>query len=137
MARAKPVRVIDPGNTSVAIFGCGGTGGALLQNLARLLYGLKENRKDQFVRREYYDPRPTSGATPPVLVVDGDTVAEKNILRQPFVPGDVGEKKAILLSKRLGAAYGPGDTGLPELYRPRDGPWASRERGLHSSRLRG
>lgn len=110
MARAKPVRFIDPLKTRITVFGCGGTGGALLQTLARLLYGLKETRKDHFPRTEgnYYrrgTEEPRFGV-PPLLVVDGDTVEPPNLLRQTFVPKDLGEKKATVLARRLGAAYG-------------------------------
>lgn len=110
MARAKPVKVIDPLKSRITIVGCGGTGGALLQTLARLLYGLKEARKDNFPRtdQDYYrraDEKPRFGV-PPLLIVDGDTVEPPNLLRQTFVPKDLGEKKAVVLANRLGAAYG-------------------------------
>ena len=110
MARAKPVRLVDPLETRITVFGCGGTGGALLQTLARLLYGLKETRKEHFPRTEgdYYRrglEKPRFGV-PPLLVVDGDTVESPNLLRQTFVPKDLGAKKAPVLAHRLGAAYG-------------------------------
>ena len=110
MARAKPVKVIDPLKTRVTIVGCGGTGGALLQTLACLLYGLKETRKDSFPRtnHSYYrsGPQTPTFGVPSLLIVDGDTVESPNLLRQPFVPKDLGEKKAVVLAYRLGAAYG-------------------------------
>ena len=110
MARAKPIRVIDPLKTRITIFGCGGTGGALLQTLARLLYGLKQARKEHFPRTEgdYYRRAPDKPkfGVPPLLIVDGDTVETPNLLRQTFVPKDLGEKKATVLAHRLGAAYG-------------------------------
>jgi hypothetical protein len=110
MARAKPIRVIDPLKTSITIFGCGGTGGTLLQTLARLLYGLKEARNEHFPRtdQDFYrraTEKPKFGV-PPLLVVDGDTIESQNLLRQTFVPKDLGEKKATVLAHRLGAAYG-------------------------------
>lgn len=118
MARAKPVRVVNPANTRVVLIGCGGTGGALLQNLARLLYGLKDTRNGNPARRENYDPRTATAELPQVIVADGDTVAEENILRQPFVLADVGEKKALVLSARLGAAYGLSIHAYPHYLTP-------------------
>ena len=110
MARAKPVKVIDPENARITVFGCGGTGGALLQTLCRLIHGLRQERRGRFPRepREGYfrvDPKTPLGV-PTLLIVDGDEVEEKNLLRQPFVPKDLGKKKAIVLAERLGAAYG-------------------------------
>lgn len=108
MARAKPVRVIDPLKTNIIIFGCGGTGGALLQTLARLLYSLKETRKEHFPRadQDYYRRTTLRFGVPPLLIADGDTVESPNLLRQTYVPKDLGEKKATVLAHRLGAAYG-------------------------------
>lgn len=87
----KPVRVIDPHRLqSIALVGVGGTGGYVLQQLARLLYGLKEQRT----------------STPDVLLIDGDTVEEKNLLRQYFLPQDIGKNKASVLAERYARAYG-------------------------------
>ena len=110
MARAKPVKVMDPLKTRITIVGCGGTGGTLLQTLPRLLYGLKETRKDSFPRTDhgYYrsGPQTPTFGVPSLLIADGDTVESPNLLRQPFVFKDLGEKKAVVLAHRLGAAYG-------------------------------
>ena len=62
------------------IVGCGGTGSALLYFLSRFLFNLD---KDVLV-----------------TLVDGDTVEQKNVTRQSFVPGDIGENKAKVLSNR-------------------------------------
>lgn len=94
----KPVRVIDPEQTQLVIVGVGGTGGYVLQQVARLLYGLKSQG------------RPVA----PVLLIDGDTVEEKNLLRQYFLPQDVGRKKAEVLAERYGRAYGLDIGSYPE-----------------------
>lgn len=112
MARAKPVKVLDPINTKITVFGCGGTGGALLQTLCRLLYGLRQERKSNYPRipRQYHyyqdEGSKNPDGVPGLIIVDGDRVEEKNLLRQPFVPADLHKKKALVLAERLGAAYG-------------------------------
>ncbi len=85
-----PIRVLDPSKTSLILIGVGGTGGYVLQQVARLLYAIREQ----------------GCAIPSVLLVDGDTVEEKNLLRQYFLPSDVGKNKAEVLAKRYGQAYG-------------------------------
>lgn len=62
------------------VVGCGGTGSALLYFLSRFLLNLD---KDVLV-----------------TLVDGDTVEQKNVIRQSFVPRDIGENKAKVLSNR-------------------------------------
>ncbi len=99
----KPIRVIDPARTRLVIVGCGGTGGYVLQQAARLLYGLKEMRDGRAA--------PLLGERPPecvpqVLLIDGDNVERKNLLRQQFLPQDLSRNKALALADRYGAAYG-------------------------------
>ena len=85
-----PVRIIDQSQTQIVIVGVGGTGGYVLQQVARLVYGLKAQ----------------GFRTPNILLMDGDTVEEKNLLRQYFLPQDVGRKKAEVLAERYSGAYG-------------------------------
>ncbi|WP_258112175.1 ThiF family adenylyltransferase, partial [Alicyclobacillus sp. SP_1] len=88
---SKPVHVLDRRQLqNVVLIGVGGTGGYVLQQMARLLYSLKEQ----------------GASVPDVLLVDGDTVEEKNLLRQYFLPHDVGKKKATVLAERYARAYG-------------------------------
>jgi molybdopterin/thiamine biosynthesis adenylyltransferase len=88
---SKPVHVLDRRQLqNVVLIGVGGTGGYVLQQMARLLYSLKEQ----------------GASVPDVLLVDGDTVEEKNLLRQYFLPQDVGKKKATVLAERYARAYG-------------------------------
>lgn len=94
----KPVRIVDPEKTQLVIVGVGGTGGYVLQQIARLLYSLHAQN------------RPAA----PVLLIDGDAVEEKNLLRQYFLPQDVGRKKADVLAERYGRAYGIDIGSYPE-----------------------
>lgn len=72
------------------VVGTGGTGGYVVQYLCRLLYGLQR----------------TAPHLPITLtLMDGDTVEERNLLRQHFLPQDVGRSKALVLAERFGAIY--------------------------------
>lgn len=83
---AMPVQCIDPERTRLVIVGVGGTGGYVLQMAARLVFGLS--------------------SPVPIVLVDGDKVEEKNLLRQYFLPQDVGRNKAQVLAERYARAYG-------------------------------
>ncbi len=64
------------------IIGCGGTGGWVAEEAARVL---PQNAK--------------------ILLVDNDRVEERNLVRQNFYPGDIGELKTLALAKRLSERY--------------------------------
>ncbi len=93
-----PIRVLHPEKTLLIIVGVGGTGGYVLQQVARLLYALKEQGQK----------------IPSVLLVDGDVVEQKNLLRQYFLPQDLGKKKAEVLAQRYALAYGIDIVAYPE-----------------------
>ena len=61
------------------MLGAGGTGGHIAPHLYRLLYAL-----DRPVR---------------FIICDGDVVEEKNLVRQNFIPADLGENKARVLAE--------------------------------------
>jgi molybdopterin/thiamine biosynthesis adenylyltransferase len=42
----------------------------------------------------------------PIFVIDGDTVEEKNLMRQNFIQKDVGQNKAVVVSNRYSNAFG-------------------------------
>ncbi|MCY9308796.1 ThiF family adenylyltransferase [Bacillus inaquosorum] len=70
--------------------GCGGNGGYITQRLAKLLSSLiKASDRSTFS----------------YTLVDLDTVEEKNLQRQPFLPHDIGKNKAKVLSERYGKSY--------------------------------
>lgn len=77
-----------PTTTPVKIFmlGAGGTGGYVAPHVYRLAY--LSQRPIRF------------------LICDGDTVEEKNLIRQNFVDADVGQNKAAVLARRYAAAFG-------------------------------
>lgn len=88
---SQPVRVIDPAKTTeLVIVGVGGTGGYVLQQVARLVFAMQEQGRPM----------------PIITLIDGDHVEEKNLLRQYFLPQDVGKNKAVVLARRYAAAYG-------------------------------
>ena len=66
------------------MLGAGGTGGHIAPHLYRLLYAL-----DRPVR---------------FIICDGDVVEEKNLVRQNFIPADLGENKARVLDIWCGAS---------------------------------
>jgi hypothetical protein len=98
MPAPKPVRVIDPHRTQLVIVGVGGTGLYVLQQAARLLYGLKV-----LGRR-----------VPEVLLIDGDVVEPKNLVRAYFLEQDLHKNKALVAAERYARAYGLPIAALPE-----------------------
>jgi hypothetical protein len=114
-----PVRVVDPLETRVVLVGVGGTGGYCLQQLARLLYGLKAEREEVWIapplaRSAREEPEPV----PEVLLCDGDTVSLANLRRQYFLSRDVSKNKALVLAERYGAAYGLKFSAYPHYLSP-------------------
>lgn len=77
-SRTRPVKVV--------MLGAGGTGGHIAPHLYRLLYAL--NRPVRFI------------------ICDGDVVEEKNLVRQNFIPADLGENKAKVLAERYSTVFG-------------------------------
>lgn len=73
----------------IIVVGCGGTGSHYIKELGRLLYGMGEKKKK-------YD----------LILVDGDLVEEKNLVRQAFLPQDIGCSKAQVMAEILSQAYG-------------------------------
>ena len=73
-------------NWKIVVVGVGGTGSAVASGLCRLLIG-----------------RDTE-----IVLIDPDRVEEHNLLRQDFLPGDVGRFKSQVLAERLARQYGRG-----------------------------
>ena len=76
------------------MLGAGGTGGHIAPHLYRLLYAL-----DRPVR---------------FIICDGDVVEEKNLVRQNFIPADLGENKARVLAERYASVFGMETEYVPE-----------------------
>lgn len=77
-SKTRPVKIV--------MIGAGGTGGHIAPHLYRLLCAL-----DRPVR---------------FIVCDGDTVEEKNLVRQNFTKADLGENKAKVTAERYSNAFG-------------------------------
>lgn len=118
-AMPTPVRVVDPTNTHVVLFGVGGTGGYCLQQLARLLYGLRAERAEAWTAPTLNARAPEKPyAVPDVLLCDGDEVSGGNLKRQYFLARDVRKNKAMVLAERYGAAYGLAISAYPHYLAP-------------------
>lgn len=72
---------------NIIIVGCGGTGGNFIKELGRFLY------------------RASIKNSCSILLIDGDLVEEHNVSRQPFLPEDVGRKKAAVMAEILQEAF--------------------------------
>ena len=77
-SKTRPVKIV--------MLGAGGTGGHIAPHLYRLLYALE---------------RPVR-----FIICDGDIVEEKNLVRQNFIPADLGENKAQVLAERYSTVFG-------------------------------
>lgn len=88
---------IDFSRRPLVIVGLGGTGAKVAARVGSLLYAMKEN-----------------GISIPskVLIIDPDTVEERNVGRQIFLHGDVGEYKAVAVMRYLNAAFGLSTTAI-------------------------
>ena len=73
-------------SVKIVMLGVGGTGGHIAPHLYRLLYAL-----DRPVR---------------FIICDGDVVEQKNLVRQNFIPADLGENKAQVLAERYSTVFG-------------------------------
>ena len=82
----RPVRIV--------MIGAGGTGGHVAPHLYRMLHSLE--RPCRFI------------------IIDGDIVEEKNLLRQNFTAADLGRNKAQVLAERYSAVFGMPCEYIPE-----------------------
>ena len=71
-------------NPRITVIGCGGTGGFVAEALCRLYTGRQAE----------------------IALVDHDRVEPHNLLRQNFLPPDVGRHKSEVLAERLCESYG-------------------------------
>ena len=88
----RPVRIV--------MIGAGGTGGHIAPHIYRLLHTL--DRPCRF------------------LIIDGDIVEEKNLVRQNFIAADLGRNKAQVLAERYSAAFGVECEYIPEYMEDRE-----------------
>lgn len=89
----------------IALVGCGGTGGEVLDGLARMHAALIALGHPAGLDVTVYDP---------------DSVSQANVGRQRFSPADVGHNKAILLVHRFNLFYGLQWRAVPESFAPKE-----------------
>ena len=77
---------------SIVIFGAGGTGGWFIPKLVKIINDVSLKGKRCPTR---------------IILVDGDTVEEKNLLRQNFIQNDIGRNKAQVLVQRYAPLLDP------------------------------
>lgn len=80
--------------TKITIIGAGGNGSHVISDVARLVASLKKDIE--------------------IVLVDGDQIEEKNLIRQHFVKSDLGKNKAEALALRYGSAYNVNISFVPE-----------------------
>ena len=89
---------LDFSSRHIVVVGLGGTGAQAARGIARVLYAMKLNG----IR------------IPRLVLIDPDTVEDKNIGRQLFTHGDKGKNKATVVMQRLNAAYGLACYAVPK-----------------------
>lgn len=73
----------------IVVVGCGGTGSWLIPKLAKTINDMK---RKNLLANDFS-----------LVLVDGDTVESKNLIRQNFVESDIGRNKAEVMAVRYGA----------------------------------
>lgn len=91
----------------ISIVGAGGTGGYLIRDLCRFIYSLEK-------RIVVGEPKVS------LVIYDGDTVEEKNILRQNYLPNDIGQLKASVMANRHIRAFGSNISFVPRMFTSSD-----------------
>jgi len=82
----------------VVVMGTGGTGGYLIPHLARYISLINKTRRGAMGS--------SRADTIKLVIVDGDLVEEKNLIRQNFIVSDIGKPKAEVLARRYSTAFG-------------------------------
>jgi PRTRC genetic system ThiF family protein len=87
---------------TVTVVGVGGTGAQVSRIVGRMLYDMK--------RRGLH--------IPDLVLIDPDIIEDKNIGRQLYSSGDIGQNKAQVVSKRLNLGLGLNSVAIPEAVSP-------------------
>lgn len=96
----QPIPFILPALPEVIVVcGCGGTGSHIAQSLARLLAHLRDTR----------------GISVELVLIDGDTVEQRNVGRQLFAACEIGQNKAQTLAARFSAAFALNIHAIPAM----------------------
>jgi len=91
---------------SIVVLGVGGTGGYLIPTLTRYMYLLRDANLISALTDRFEDIN--------LLLIDGDAVEQKNLVRQNFVSEDIGKNKAEVLAERYSKHFGVDITCFPE-----------------------
>jgi PRTRC genetic system ThiF family protein len=83
---------------TITIVGIGGTGAQVARIVGRIVYDMQRSRKH----------------TPQIVLIDPDTVEEKNVGRQLFSPSMLGKHKAEAVGKMLNLALGLDVRWIPD-----------------------
>lgn len=76
----------------IIIIGAGGVTSWFLPQLIKILYNYKVKRN-------------LNTSVIEIVLIDSDTISERNLLRQNFIPEDIGRNKAEVLSERYNEIY--------------------------------
>jgi PRTRC genetic system ThiF family protein len=87
---------------TVTIVGIGGTGAQVARTVGRIVYDMQRSRKH----------------SPQIVLIDPDTIEEKNVGRQLFSPSMLGKNKAEAVGKMLNLALGLDVRWLPDAVDP-------------------
>lgn len=92
------------------VIGAGGTGGYLIRDLCRFVYSVEQRIQGR--------------TNLSITLYDGDIVEEKNILRQNFLPQDIGQNKAEVMANRHARAFGINISYVPEMFKINNDPFS-------------
>lgn len=101
--------------SNIFVVGCGGTGSRLVPALIQFIRSITKE----------HVPSGWLGSTN-IVLVDGDVVEQKNLIRQNFVQSDVGKNKAAVLANRYAKAYGMNVVAYPKFIEEGTNPYAFR-----------
>lgn len=90
-------RVLFANKSNILIMGAGGVASWFLPQLIKMLYSCLAPYQEEVGNR--------GGSFFKVYIADGDKVETKNLLRQNFIPQDVGRNKAEVLAERYNDIY--------------------------------
>jgi PRTRC genetic system ThiF family protein len=90
---------------NVLVIGAGGNGSGMMEYLIKIDAGLKAMHCPGL----------------DVIILDDDTVAEHNIVRQGFFAHEIGYHKSVILAHRANLTHGLGWQGLPRRFTAKDG----------------
>jgi len=99
-----------PNKIHVFVVGCGGNGGYIVPQVARYIRSFTD-------KQELANAVRATGKKFHIelTLIDGDTVEQKNLIRQNFIQPDIGKNKARVMAERYGRAFGL-EVGIVERY---------------------